>query len=264
MNSSAIPCRVCQHEAPQFFVKRLRRKYDVSYHRCTHCGHVQTETPYWLDETYSALDFRGDTGMVERSISTGRYTIALAKMLEVGPEDRCLDWGAGTGLFVRFCRDHGLNYFYADRYSKNIFALGFEAPPPGKDFRPKILTAFEVAEHYPDPLEDFKEPFAYQPDYFFLSTVLHRGEGPDWWYFLEDGQHVAIYTEKSLAILGEKFGYRLITNGENLHLFSREKLSSSLLKKVKRRAKTYAQRYRKRHGSKTDSDAQAMRSSASY
>ncbi len=261
---AVIPCRVCQGGAPRLFIKRLRKKYDVSYHRCEKCGLVQTEIPHWLEETYAALDFRGDTGMVERSLCTARYTVALADALDIGPEEPCLDWGAGTGLFVRLCRDNGLNFFYSDRYSKNVFALGFEAPAPGGTFAPKLATAFEVAEHFPEPVRDFEEPFAYKPEYFLFSTTLHRGETADWWYFLEDGQHVAIYTEKSLAIIGERLGYHLISNGENLHLFSREKLPPNLLQKVKRHAKSGARRYRKRYGSKTEADAKAMRSTAKF
>ena len=57
-----------------------------------------------------------------------------------------------------------------------------------------------MAEHFPDPLKSFGELFQLQPRYILFSTTLYAGEGPDWWYLGEDGQHVAFYTRRSLEI----------------------------------------------------------------
>jgi hypothetical protein len=248
-----IPCRVCNSPAPFLFHKLLAGKFNVAHYRCPSCGQVQTESPYWLPEIYADQDFMRDVGMVARSFWTAHLTLALAEVLKISPDDACLDHGAGTGLFVRHCRDHGLNMHYQDRYAKNIFALGFEADRLAATTPKTLVTAFEVAEHFPNPLDDFQALFAGEPQHLFISTRLYEGQGPEWWYFAESGQHVAIYTEESLRRVATHFGYHFQSDFD-IHFFSRQKIPWRLLKSIRRHPEKAALRYRKRHGSKIEGD----------
>ena len=193
-------CRVCGNNAEFFFEKRILGKYDVAYFKCENCGQVQTEEPHWLEEAYRDRDSKLDVGMADRCVWTAQTTVAFAWRLKIAPNAPCLDWGAGTGLFVRLCRDYGMNFFYFDRYPRNVFARGFEANPSNKKWT--CVSAFEVAEHFPNPSEDFGELFRLSPRYIVFSTLLYNGEAPDWWYFTDNGQHVAFYTRRSLELIG--------------------------------------------------------------
>lgn len=252
MNSRTATCRVCAKQSGFFFEKRILEKYDVAYFKCESCGQVQTEEPYWLDEAYEAQS-KLDVGMADRCIWTAETTVALAWRLGIGPDEPCLDWGGGTGLFVRLCRDYGMNFFYFDRYPWNVFARGFETEPSGaKNW--SCISAFEVAEHLANPMEDFGAIMRCSPRYFIFSTLLYSGESPEWWYFTDNGQHVAFYTRRSLELIGERYGYRLATNGRDLHLFSKENVSDRLLDKCRKHRHKLAGRYRKKHGSRMQSD----------
>ena len=257
VSKSTIPCRVCQNDSRYWFSKTILSKYEVGYYQCSVCGHIQTEEPYWLEEAYFNLNFRRDVGMVSRSIKAAQLTLALAYTLKISPNEICLDYGAGTGLLVRYCRDHGLNFYFHDRYSKNVFAIGFEIDSLGNFAKPVLLTAFEVAEHLPNPTENFKEIFAYKPDYVLISTELYANEGKDWWYFLDDGQHVAVYTEQSLHKIGAQNGYYLYTDSR-YHLFSLSPLPTRIVKKLRRYPDRKAHRYKKKYGSRIDSDFKKM------
>lgn len=254
-----LSCRVCGADSSFFFSKTLAYKYEGRYYKCKSCGHVQTQPPNWLDEVYANLTFAPDTGMVARSITTAHYTLALAAQLGIDANEPCFDFGAGTGMLVRICRDHGMNYQYLDRYASNVFAIGFEVDPDITNTKPHLVTAFEVAEHFPDPLKNFKEIFDLDPEFIFFSTRLYEDQGPDWWYFLDDGQHVAIYTEESLRRVGEHFGYQF-TSDFDIHLFSRQAVPKKLLKKIRRAPEKAAKAYRKKHGSRTEDDAAHARS----
>jgi hypothetical protein len=83
---------------------------------------------------------------------------------------------------------------------------------------------------------------------------LYGGEGPDWWYFVENGQHVAFYTRASLAVLAVHFGYRLASNGRDLHLFSLEPVTDRLLRGVERSGRRLARKYESKHGSRNGED----------
>jgi hypothetical protein len=116
------------------------------------------------------------------------------------------------------------------------------------------VTAFEVAEHFPDPLKNFADLFRFAPEHILFSTLLYREQQPDWWYFGEDGQHVAFYTRRSLEIIGRQHGYFLASDDCDLHLFSRERVSDRLLKSCRKSRERLAQRYRKKYGSRLMSD----------
>jgi len=248
----SVTCRVCGKESKFFFRKRILEKYEVSYFKCEHCGQVQTEHPYWLEEAYAA-DSKLDVGMADRCIWTAQTTVALAWRLGIGAEEPCLDWGAGTGLFVRLCRDYGMNFFYFDRYPRNIFARGFEAEPSSRsDWR--CVSAFEVAEHLANPIEEFGEITRSSPAFVVFSTVLYGGESSDWWYFTDNGQHVAFYTRRSLELIGQQYGYQLASNGRDLHLFSKEPVADRVLEKCRKRRQKFSRRYRKKHGSRMETD----------
>lgn len=242
-------CRVCAGESFGMFSKTILGKHNVRYSRCAQCGHVQTERPYWLEEAYRDRSWKLDVGMADRCIWTAQTTAALARKLGIGPEELCLDWGAGTGLFVRLCRDYGMNFFYNDPFAQNIFASGFEVDLK----QPKqwtLLTAFEVFEHLPDPEENFAEMAKQSPRYILFSTLLYQGQGADWWYFVPSGQHVAFYTRQSLEMLGKQHGYHLASNDCDLHLFSLEPMKDRILDRCRKSREAEAEKYKKKHGSR--------------
>ena len=253
MTSSNAICRVCGKKADFFFSKQILGKYDVAYFKCSNCGHVQTEDPHWLEEAYLNHDSKLDVGMADRCVWTAQTMAALAWRLKIGPEEPCLDWGAGTGLFVRLCRDYGMNFFYFDRYPRNVFARGFESEPSGGK-KWTCISAFEVAEHLPNPIADFEELFRLAPRYIVFSTLLYNGETPDWWYFTDNGQHVAFYTRRSLELIGSHYGYQLASNDRDLHLFSKDACPDRILGRARKHRQTLARRYRKKFGSRMETD----------
>lgn len=259
MNDSAATqdaalCRVCQTSAPLFFTRTILGERVIRYYKCPSCGHVQTEVPGWLEETYREATFQLDVGMADRCIWTAQTTAALALRLGIKSDAPCLDWGGGTGLFVRLCRDYGMNFFHFDPYAQNVFARGFELNPAGPPLPWSCVTAFEVAEHFPDPVKNFAELFQFNAQYILFSTLLYQEQKPDWWYFGEDGQHVAFYTRRSLELIGRHHGFHLASNGCDLHLFSREPVPDRVLDACRKSRERLAGKYRKKHGSRMMSD----------
>lgn len=246
---SVVPCRVCGNAAQPFFTQLILSKHQVAYFKCPACGQVQTEPPHWLEEAYQKTG-KLDVGMADRCVWTAQTTVALARRLGIAPEEPCLDWGAGTGLFVRLCRDYGMNFFYSDPYAVNVFAAGFERDPGNPPPNWACVTAFEVAEHLPDPLNNFGDLFKLSPRYILFSTLLYSGQAADWWYFTNNGQHVAFYTRRSLEIIARYYGYHLASNDCDLHLFSRDHVRDGILDSCRKSREKESTRYRKKHGSR--------------
>ena len=251
---TAIPCRICRAAAQPFFSKLILGKHQVPYFKCPACGQVQTDPPHWLEGAYRGPASKLDVGMADRCIWTAQTTVALARRLGIGPEEPCLDWGSGTGLLVRLCRDYGMNFFYSDPYAVNVFVSGFEWDTKNPPSNWACVTSFEVAEHLPDPLINFGELFKLSPKHILFSTLLYSGQAADWWYFTNNGQHVAFYTRRSLEIIAGHYGYRLASNDCDLHLFSRDRVRDGILNSCRKSREKLSAHYRKRHGSRTLSD----------
>lgn len=202
------------------------RKHRVQYFRCEVCGFIQTEEPYWLEEAYSSAITKQDVGIMQRNLVNCELTSAVLSLLF--PEAKTLvDYGAGHGVLVRMMRDRGFRFSWLDRYASNDYARGFEYTEGSKaDF----VTAFEVLEHLPDPIQDLAGLMDVS-DNVFVSTCLVPEPVPslsDWWYFSPaTGQHVAFYTRQALEVIAARFGRKLLSRG-SYHLFTKEPKSELL------------------------------------
>jgi hypothetical protein len=207
----------------------ILNKYDIRYFSCKNCGFIQTETPYWLEEAYSSAIARSDLGLIGRNIKFSNFCSALIPLF-FDPKSSFLDYGGGNGMFVRIMRDKGFDFYWHDKYAVNQFADGFDAPA---DKKFSLLTAFEVFEHLPQPLEMIEEMFRYSKTIIFSTRVLpHWKIMPDsWWYFtLDTGQHVSLYSMESLKFIARKFNVQLSSNGISLHIFSLRAIPTIIMK----------------------------------
>jgi hypothetical protein len=231
-----VKCKICSYNSQQFAEARVLDKYNVRYFRCPHCGFIQTEAPYWLEEAYSQKITDSDIGLVNRNLYLARTSRVLVSTL-FDTEARFLDYGGGYGLFVRIMRDSGFDFYLWDKYSStNLFAQGFEAELNDQDDY-ELVTAFEVFEHFLDPLEDIRQALTFSKDIFF-STQLVPPNVPqpgEWWYYgLEHGQHVSLYTSGSLVALAKRLDLNFLTNGRSLHLLTGRNVSPALFRFILR------------------------------
>jgi len=221
-------CKVCGSQVVFIFTKKLLERYLISYYQCLNCGLIQTEKPYWLKEAYSSPIIDSDTGVISRNIKLSKIT-ALINLFFLGKKSKVLDYGGGYGLMTRMLRDIGIDAYWTDKYAGNIFARGFESQK-GKTY--DMVTAFELFEHLENPLSEIKSVIKkYKPKILLFSTMLHSGNPPkDWWYFATDGgQHIVLYTKKSLDIFAKNLGLKFSTNGWNVHIFSERKIPNLFL-----------------------------------
>jgi hypothetical protein len=144
-------------------------------------------------------------------------------------EARFLDYGGGCGLLVRLMRDSGLDFLWHDRYATNLFARGFEGSTADHY---ELVTAFEVFEHLADPLDEIAQMFIVSKNILFSTELLpeSRPRPGEWWYFaLESGQHISIYSRESLRRIAEHFSVNLYSAGM-LHLLTPKRISPSVFR----------------------------------
>jgi 2-polyprenyl-3-methyl-5-hydroxy-6-metoxy-1,4-benzoquinol methylase len=223
-------CKVCDSQSLPFGEITVLRKYQVHYFRCPACGFIQTETPYWLNEAYSSAIAMQDVGIMQRNLLNQELTSAVLNLL-VPEAGRCLDYGAGHGIFVRLMRDRGFDFRWYDSHATNDYAGGFEYEA---DQACEFLTAFEVLEHLTDPLADIAKIMAISEN-VFVSTLLVPEPAPklsDWWYFVPSaGQHISFYTLRALQLVAKRFGRQLLSRGP-YHLFTTTTKSETVFRLI--------------------------------
>ena len=215
-----MECKVCSGKSLPLATARILSKHDIGYFRCASCGFVQTEKPTWLAEAYSEAISRTDIGLIRRNQELVRMLKVMLPLI-AEPGATFLDFGGGTGMLVRMMRDEGFDFRWLDAYCENQFAQDFEAQP-GTAF--ELLTAFEVLEHFEEPREALREMMQHSGQ-VLLGTYLLPEPCPkpgDWWYYgLDHGQHISLFSRAALESLAAGAGARLYTNGVNLHLIAR-------------------------------------------
>ena len=223
-------CKICNANCTKIFSGEILNKYRIDYFRCNACHFIQTENPYWLNESYSSAIASTDIGLVSRNISFQNITSWIIKSY-FDYKSKFLDYAGGYGLFVRLMRDKGFDFYRQDIYCENYFAKYFDITEHNEITKFELVTAFEVFEHLANPIEEIGKIFEFSEVILFSTELQPQNKMnsiDDWWYFAkETGQHISFYTIKSLEIVAEKMNCNLYSNNRNLHILTKKRLNSN-------------------------------------
>lgn len=231
-----MKCKICNSFITSIFNKaKVLGKYKVSYYQCGICGFIQTEEPYWLKEAYSNAVGFNDIGLAGRNLIQVELTKTVVALF-FSLREQYLDYGGGYGLFVRLMRDNGYNFFLFEPNCDNLFAKTFDVKLNANS-KYNLITAFEVFEHLVDPLAEIEQILKLSPNIFFSTTLVPSPtpKPSQWWYYsLDGGQHISLYTKLSLSYLARKLGVRVYSNGRTYHLFTNKIISQNIFSLVTR------------------------------
>jgi hypothetical protein len=221
MNKDNMNCKICGSSTTKIFNTRILKKYDVDFFSCSHCGFVQTEEPFWLEEAYDSSINVSDTGILQRNLKFIKYVTNLI-LFTNSKSIRVIDYAGGYGIFTRLMRDIGFDCYWHDPYTVNLLSRGFEA-----DLNKKydLLTTFESFEHFASPLEEIEKIIRLSDNVLF-STVLAPDKMDSSWYYLglNHGQHISFYKRSTLNFLAKKYNVNYYQLGP-LHYFTPQKIS---------------------------------------
>lgn len=226
-------CKICNSISVYNFTAKILNKYSVKYFQCSNCQFLQTEKVFWLNEAYKDAITKQDIGLLYRN---RKITPILKSLIKVffNKKNKFIDYGAGYGVLVRIMRDYGYDMYRFDKYCSNIFADGYDCDEKS---RYELLTAFEVFEHLDDPIKEVESMLNFSDNIFFSTEIqpLENALPGKWWYIMpETGQHIALYSIKSLNKIALNYNLNYYTNGKNLHLFTKKKINSNIFKLLMR------------------------------
>lgn len=222
-------CKICDSNSSSIFSKNIINKYPTDYFQCQNCGFIQINEPHWLDEVYSEEICGLDIGLIGRNL---HYSEKIENLLYNNDFDinaKFLDFAGGYGMFTRMMRDKGFDYYHDDKYSKNIFAKGFELSDlEEEDQWFEIISAIELMEHLVDPYKELDYIFSLTDSFVFTTELVPEDDIENWWYLSpEHGQHVAFHTQKSLDVIAKKYD-KVAYSDRQLHIITNKKNSDIL------------------------------------
>ena len=208
-------CPVCDGATEFQFSAKILYRHTVKYFQCKHCGLLQTEKPYWLDEAYNEAIAETDTGLVRRNLNISMRLSSLLYFL-IERKGKYVDAAGGYGLLTRMMRDIGFDYYWSDKHCTNLLARGFDIDQISPPFT--AVTAFEVLEHIHDPLNFLSDLLKqFKTRTIIFSTTLFEGTPPQpgqWWYYaFETGQHISFFQRRTLQAIADALGLQLLTHG---------------------------------------------------
>jgi len=223
MRISSEHCRLCSGDLEYQFTKRVLSRYDVSYYQCRRCKSLQTEEPYWLNESYSSALGGEDSYAVSRCQMAQVTVSYIARVFRLRDPVTVLDYGGGNGLLVRMLRDVGLHATLFDEYIENRYAVGFQDDVIGQY---DVVTLLEVLEHLSTPAQTLRDVFATEARVIYGTTKLYSGQDSSWGYLVPgSGAHVFFYSREAMDILAEMFGYSVLVKSPHI-LFYRGHLGT--------------------------------------
>ncbi len=224
-----MKCKICRQVNHSIFNAKILHKYDIKYYHCSDCGFLQTEEPYWLEEAYVESINVSDTGIMRRNLHLSK-TVSILLYFLFQRNEKFVDFAGGYGIFTRLMRDIGFDFAWYDPYTTNLMARGFEYSDKDKI---ELVTSFESFEHFVNPLDEIEKMLAVSKNILFSTYTLPLDvpKPEDWWYYgLEHGQHISLYSVETLRFIAKKYGLNLLTNDINIHLLTEKPIHPYIFK----------------------------------
>ena len=235
--SPKLSCKICNGKRfNQEHTFKIINKFKTQLLICKNCGFQKFSNPNnWIDLAYSDAIASTDTGIVKRCLLNAKlitsYLTFNCKM------HNSLDWGTGSGLYVRLMRDKGWNTFGYEPIANPILAKGFSSNSLeyfSKNFNFQLITAFEVMEHIEDPLAFLKQVLNLTDTLIFSTLLVDKNFDKDWWYYSTDtGQHISFYTKESLKYMSEHLNcFYLSIRTNDYHIFTKSRRNYLIFKLI--------------------------------
>lgn len=212
-----MQCTICHFETNPFDDPQLHKRY--FYCPECHCIHLDPDYYLSLEKENSAYDNH------QNSLENEGYVKMFEDFLDYFWEDlsaykTSLDFGSGpTPVLSELIRRRGVNVDCYDKFYQ-----------PQKCFEGKtydFITSTEVFEHLNDPKETLQLLAQHlQPNgVIALMTLFHTNDQAHFltWWYRRDPTHITFFTPKTLEILADQCGLKLLkTDGRRIAVLRKE------------------------------------------
>lgn len=236
-------CKICGQDTKLFDIVDFNkwcsdRPYDfgeagvqVKYFRCNNCRFIFTDfIDDWSASEIAEHIYNDDYILVDPGYREARpldQAKEMAKLLDGCQGLHILDYGSGSGNFSKNMKEFG-------------FASVASYDPFSSPIRPDglfdLVTAFEVVEHSPNPVQTFAEmrDFTAADGAVLVGQTVQPANIEEirgaWWYLAPRNGHVSTYGDFTFSVIAKKLGllYRRHYHLGGIFAFTRGSLPAAL------------------------------------
>jgi SAM-dependent methyltransferase len=247
MKKKQYNCPVCSNSKTYFFltaynshgsaVYNLEKQFN--YWKCSLCEalflvNIKPSPDYY--RKYYSKDYRDEHANIGMSAYIIRYSnyIKLSIIKHFIKENtKILDIGSGDGTFLKqlgpLYKRFGLEIEknLTSDYKKHLITAIHgdivSIPLKTRDFN--CITLWHVIEHIPNPQKLFKKilEISSHKSIVIVSTPniksIGFAKGKEDWFHLDAPRHFILFSDKSIKILADKYGFEIVTSRNNWHDF---------------------------------------------
>lgn len=198
----------------------------IYYYLCEQCGFCfAPEICKWSIEEFSERIYNDGYIEVDPNHDKIRPEGNAAKLIQTFDSQKAdikhLDYGGGNGRLSYLLARSGWDSVSYDPFINREVKLE-------KLDQFNLVTAYEVFEHVPDPdrLMGDLNTLVSDEGIILFSTLLSDGNIMDnqrlsWWYASPRNGHISLYSRKSLALLANRYEFRLGSFSPSFHILYR-------------------------------------------
>jgi hypothetical protein len=216
-------CKICCKKTSHIFNGKILDTYSIKYFQCEFCGFLQTEEPYWLNESYANAITKSDIGLISRNLKLAEVTKVFIYSLYSNESDRDLSL-LSHKILRKLLNGLKLKNFYIKQKFKKIYVSNVDYSQKyidygggygifvrlmrdmGLDFywhdthcqnifaqqfeadlniNYNLLTAFEIFEHSPEPIHELDKMLKLSDSILFSTALLPTKKipAPDEWWY---------------------------------------------------------------------------------
>ena len=215
----SITCPICSQPTTFLIEKKDRFGQSYQYFKCISCRFLfdrdlvldKKALQAKVGKVYQGDYFEGiDSGWKVRGdafLKVLNVAVKAYSFLKMNKKVSVLDYGGGNGYITSKVAP-GVDVFFYDKYEKPTYQGNYTVLEKPKVV--DIIFAVELVEHLAD-MDEWRFLKDLAPGMFMFTTGLSDNIADTdlaaWEYVNPDAGHSALYSTKSLYLLGKKYGF---------------------------------------------------------
>ncbi|MDV6167982.1 class I SAM-dependent methyltransferase [Flavobacterium sp. DG1-102-2] len=204
----SIDCPLCSGTSSHYHTQRQRE-----FLQCSLCLSVFTHPDNYLTSDEEKAHYECHNNDPADIRYQNFLSPAINAVLrDYNQSEKGLDFGSGTGSpIVKVLSDNG--------YNINQYDIFFHNDPEKLNFSYDYITCTEVAEHFKEPLIEFKalrNMLKPNGKLYVMTDMFDENRDFATWYYKTDLTHVFLYHPKAFEWIKDNIGFKNVTFDKRL------------------------------------------------